>query len=76
MQANSKVMKYIRCTKIKHPYAPFNSCIESQYSVFKEQKDIEALWVLLLNLAPLAVIKFEKSVKNQDGRLKVPLFDL
>ena len=27
-------------------------------------------------LAPVAVIKDEKIVKNQDGGLKVPLFDL
>ena len=31
---------------------------------------------MLLNLAPLAVIKYEKILKNQDGGLKVPLFDL
>ena len=31
---------------------------------------------MLLNLAPLAVIKDEKILKNQDGGLKVLLFDL
>ena len=37
-----------------------------------KHKDISMLCIL----TPLAVIKDEKIVKNQDGGLKVPLFDL
>ena len=44
-------------------YEPLNSCIT-----------VHSIWIM--KIFDVAVIKDENIVKNQDGGLKVPLFDL
>ena len=69
----NRTHKYVRCTvrdsRIRSEYEPFNNCI-TVHSVWM----MRIFNVMILNTCSRK--KDEKIVNNQDGGLKVPLFDL